>query len=193
MKINKKIFKYYIVFMMTLILISNIFLIYKINVLESTNSEYINSTSAMNNVFDKVGIKDDVLFDNIDIIDVIFKDNILNIKKTDLDTVELFTNNSSYNILDKEILKEIDENKEDNLIKDYLLIEGLMFNIYRLEAEKEIGAIDTTNKPSNLQYIEPISETLKEKYVKLKISSDYYKEIEYKLTINKKGIIIEER
>lgn len=189
---NEKIFKYYIAFIITLIFISNIFLIYKVNLLESNNSEYIYSSSAMNEVFDKIGIKDDVLFDNIDIIDVIFKDNILNIKKTDLDTVELLINNSSYNILDKEILKEIDKNKEDNLIKDYLLIEGLMFNIYRLEAEKEIGAIDTTNKPSNLQYIEPISETLKEKYVRLKISSDYYKEIEYKLTINKNGIIIEE-
>lgn len=194
--INKKgIYKFLIFSVLATLCTSNVFIIKKINEIskDPIGIEQFSTIGTMYEVVKNVGRKDNVLFDNIDNINISFKGKVLNVEKPDMDTIRLIVDDKPYTVVDKERLNQL-KNRDDNFLeKDYFLIEGLMFSFYKLEAEEAKGSdIDTSDTPCILEYIEPITETLQEKYVILKIHSDYYKEVSYKLNINEMGIIINE-
>lgn len=194
--INKKnIFNFLTFTILATLCISNIFIIKKLSDIskDPIGIEQFSTIGTMYEVVKNVGRKDNILFDNIDNINVSFKGKVFNLEKPDMYTVRLNVGDKPYTVVDKERLDKLISRDENFLEKDYFLIEGIMFAFYKVEAEEAKGAdIDTSNMPCILEYIEPITETLQEKYVILKIHSDYYKEVTYKLNINEMGIIINE-
>lgn len=195
METKKNIFFKSILIGLLLFTLASQFVIFsKINEIsqKTMSPEDFSSIGTMYEVAKNIGKKDGVLYENIDLMNISFKGEVYKTKRDENNTISLIVGDKSYNLVNEILLEELSKVANKPMEKDYDLIEALLFNFYRLEIEKEKGPIDTTNSPLNLSYVKPISETLKEKYVIVKMSSDFYDTVTYKLQINEMGIIIDE-
>lgn len=141
-------------------------------------------------VVKNVGVKKDILYENLKYFNLKENNEYIELEKEE-DYVFIISEDKKYLVLDSEMIKS--QNNED-INKDLVLIENIGFTLYKIDAEKEKGEqIETKNHPSSLTYIENFEETIKKNYFHFTISSDYYKTVEYVISIDNDSINIEKR
>lgn len=141
-------------------------------------------------VVKNIGIKKDILYENLKHFNLKENNEYIEMKKEE-DSVFIISDDKKYLVLDAEFIKN--QNNE-NLNKDLVLIENIGFTLYKIDAEKGKGEIiETKDSPSSLTYLENFEETIKKNYFHFTISSDYYKTIEYFVTINNDEIVFEKK